>query len=341
MVNWGIIGLGNMANKFASSISEVKNSKLLGISSENFLRLKTFGDKYGIEKKYRYKNYDEILNSKEINAIYISTINNTHAEIVIKAAKAKKNILCEKPIATNYDDTIKIFETLYKSDVFFLEAFAYRLHEQTKFVINKIIEGEIGELQSIESTFGFFSKKINYKSRLFNPDLGGGAILDVGCYPVSFSILLANLKKTGTAEPKILNVSGSICKTNVDDIAYASLVFENKIISKIGAAIRLKMKNQTSIIGSKGNIIIDNPWLPSKKSFIEINSKQRSYKSFINSELDIFSNQINSVSRYILDGKKEADFPGMKWNDTIQNMLIIDNWKKKLFKINNERKQKI
>ena len=157
MINWGIIGLGNMADKFASSISEVKNSKLLGIASTNFSRLKSFGDKYNIEEKYRYKHYDEILNCNEIDAIYIATLNNTHSEIIIKAAKAKKNILCEKPIATNYDDTIKIFEKLDKSEVFFLEAIAYRSHEQTKFVVSKIIDGEIGELKSIESTFGYHS----------------------------------------------------------------------------------------------------------------------------------------------------------------------------------------
>ena len=338
MINWGIIGLGNMANKFASSINEVKNSKLLGIASTSFFRLKSFGEKYNIDKKYRYKNYDEILNCNEINAIYISTLNNTHPEIIIKAAEAKKNILCEKPIATNYYDTIKIFETLDKSDVFFLEAIAYRSHEQTKFVINKIIEGEIGELKSIESTFGFASKKIDPKSRLYNADLGGGAILDVGCYPVSFSILLANLKKTDVPEPEILDVSGSICKTNVDETAYASLVFEKKIIAKIGVAINLQMKNQTSIIGTKGNILVNNPWLPDKKSIIEINSKQRSYKSFVNSELDIFGNQINNVSKCILDGKKEADFPAMRWRDSVKNMLVIDRWKKKLFEVNNEKK---
>ena len=337
MVNWGIIGLGNMANKFASSISEVKNSKLLAISSTNFLRLKGFGDKYNIEKKYRYNNYDEILNCNEINAVYISTLNNTHPEIIIKAANAKKNILCEKPIATNYDDTTKIFKVLDKSDVFFLEAIAYRSHEQTKFVIDKIIEGEIGEVISVESTFGFFSKKIDPKSRLYNPNLGGGAILDVGCYPVSFSVLIANLKQANVPDPEILNVYGSICKTGVDEIAYASLVFEKKITAKIGAAIRFQMKNQTSIIGTKGNILINNPWLPNKKSFIEMNSKQSSYKSFINSELDIFANQINKVNKCILDGKKEADFPAMRWKDTIKNMLVIDEWKKKLFKVNNEK----
>ena len=135
MINWGIIGLGNMANRFASSLNDVKNTKLLGVASRSFLRLKRFGDKYNIEKKYRYRSYDEILNCNEINAIYISTLNNTHTEIILKAIEAKKNILCEKPIATNYDDTVKIFEKLNNSGVFFLEGIAYRSHEQTKFVV--------------------------------------------------------------------------------------------------------------------------------------------------------------------------------------------------------------
>ena len=98
------------------------------------------------------------------------------------------------------------------------------------------------------------------------------------------------------------------------------------------------MKNQTLITGTKGNLLINDPWLPNKRNTIEINSKQRSYKSFINSEFDIYANQINNVNRCILDGKKEADFPSMKWKDTINNMLIIDKWKKKLIEINNEKK---
>ena len=337
MVNWGIIGLGNMANKFASSIKEVKNSKLLGIASTSFLRLKNFGDKYSIEKKYRFNSYDEILNCKAINAIYISTLNNTHQEIIIKAANMKKNVLCEKPVTTNYEDTIKIFEKINKSNIFFLEAIAYRSHPQTKFIINKIMENEIGELKSIETTFGFHVKKINPKSRLYNPDLGGGAILDVGCYPVSFSSLIANLDQSNLDNPEIVDVSGSICETGVDEIAYSTLIFKKKFTAKIGAAIRLNMKNQTLIIGSKGNILINSPWLPQEKSFVEIKSKQRYYKSYINSELNIFANQINFVNKCILDGKKQADFPTMTWKDTINNMFILDNWKKKLFTIENEK----
>ena len=332
MINWGIIGLGRMANRFASSIDEVKNAKLLGIASKDVDKLNNFGDKYNIENNFRFNSYDKILNSNEIDSIYISTLNNSHADIIIKATKSKKNILCEKPITTNYADTVKVFEELNKSNVFFLEAIAYRTHPQTDFVINKIIEGEIGEVIKIDSTFGFSHRKFDPKSRLFDPELGGGAILDVGCYPVSFSSLIANLKEENKlVEPEISNVSGSLCSTGVEDCAYATLKFGNKVIATVGTAIRLSMKNQTLITGTKGSILIYAPWLPDKKSLIEIRINKRYYKSFVNTKKSIFANQIHVVSQLIIDGKKEGEFPAMTWKSSINNMRVLDRWKKKLF----------
>ena len=332
MINWGIIGLGRMANRFASAIGEVENAKLLGIASKNIDTLKHFGDQHNIENNFRFSTYNEILNCKEINSIYISTLNNTHADITIKAAKAKKNILCEKPVTTNYSDTVKVFEELNKSNVFFLEAIAYRTHPQTRFVINKILEGEIGEVDKIESTFGFSHRKLDPQSRLFNPKLGGGAILDVGCYPVSFSSLIANVKKKEKLiEPEFLDVSGSLCSTGVEECAYATLKFNNRITAKVGTAIRLNMKNQTLIEGTKGSILINSPWLPDKRSLVEIKTDKRYYKTFVNSTKSIFANQIHVVSQLIIDGKKEGEFPAMTWKSSINNMHVLDRWKKKLF----------
>ena len=135
MINWGVIGLGYMAKMFASSISGVKNSRLLAISSNSSLKLLKFGKKFDIERKYRFGNYNEILNCKEINAIYISTINNSHYDLIEKCIKAKKNILCEKPITMNFKDTLSIFEKLKKTDLFFMEALPYRAHPITSFLI--------------------------------------------------------------------------------------------------------------------------------------------------------------------------------------------------------------
>jgi len=338
VINWGIIGLGRMASRFASAINEAENANLLGIASKSIDRLKNFGEEYNIENNYRFNTYDEILNCGKIDSIYISTLNNTHADIIIKAAQAKKNILCEKPVTTNYSDTVKVFEELNKSNVFFLEAIAYRTHPQTQFVINKISEGEIGEIKSIDSTFGFSHHKINPQSRLFNPKLGGGAILDVGCYPVSFSNLIANIKREDKlVEPKFLDVSGSLCSTGVEECAYATLEYNNKITARVGVAIRLNMKNQTLIKGTKGSILINTPWLPEKKSLVEIKTDKGYYKTFVNSKKSIFANQIYVVSQLILDNKQEGEFPAMSWKDTISNMQILESWKKKLYEKQKQR----
>ena len=136
---------------------------------------------------------------------------------------------------------------------------------------------------------------------------------------------------------KIHGVNGSICETGVDEIEHASLSFGKSFSAKIGAAIRLQMQNQTKIIGTKGNILINNPWLPDKKSVVEINFKERSYKSIINSKLDIFASQIDNVNKCILDSKEEVNFPGMTWKDSASNMLIIEKWKNKLFENYNEK----
>jgi len=340
VINWGIIGLGNMANKFAKSIKNLKETKLLSIASKTPSRLSRFGDAYDVDKKYRFNSYEELLKCKEINAIYICTLNNSHHDLILESINANKNILCEKPVSINYEQSLNIYKNLLKSNVFFMEAIAYRAHPQTNYVINEIKKNTIGDVSSVESSFGFLIKKINYKSRLFNLELGGGAILDVGCYPLSFSNLIANLynEKNEEDSPAITDVSGSICETGVDDIAYATLSYKNKIKSKIGVAIRLNMQNKTIIKGSKGTLIIENPWLPEKKSIIEIQTKDRYYKSFINSELEIFENQIELVNKFILDQKKEGDYPCMSWKSTLNNMYILDEWKKKLLKKNENNK---
>ena len=135
MINWGIIGLGNMANKFASAINEIDNAKLLGVSSLTDEKLINFSEKYKIQKKYTFNKYENLLKCDAINAIYISTLNNTHTDLIIKCAQNKKHILCEKPMSINDDECKKASDYINKSNIFFMEAIAYRLHPQTNNII--------------------------------------------------------------------------------------------------------------------------------------------------------------------------------------------------------------
>ena len=169
MVNWGILGLGRMGNVFATAINETSNSKLISTASKS-------GKSIENEKIINKENYDELINDKNIDAVYISTLNHTHKDLIKKLAKSRKNILCEKPITTNLKDAIEVKKIIEESKIDFFEAIAYYSHPQTIELQKIINKNEIGKINKIESSFGFKVKKIDPSSRLFNKDFGGVAI---------------------------------------------------------------------------------------------------------------------------------------------------------------------
>ena len=195
MIKWGIVGLGNMANVFANAINEVDNSELSSIASRSNHKLNTFQKSFNIKEENKFNNYKDLIDSKEIDAVYIATLNNTHVDLILECAKNNKKILCEKPIGLNLDQASYAQESIKKNNILFYEAIAYRSHLQTKKILELINNDEIGEVLKVEAFFGFRVKKIRNDSRLFNKDLGGGAILDVGCYPISFFNLFCKKMK--------------------------------------------------------------------------------------------------------------------------------------------------
>jgi len=321
MIRWGIIGAGHMAKVFAQSIKEVENVKLVAISSQNNRNLEVFGNDFKIENKLRFNKYEDICKSETVDAIYISTLNNTHFDLIKLVALNKKNILCEKPFCLNLREAIEIQKILAESKVKFFEAIAYLSHPQTSKIFNLINNDEIGEIKSIESSFGFKVKKIDPKSRLFDKKLGGGAILDVGCYPISFISLFA--KKKNMLEFK--DVYGEICHTNVDIDASANLLINNKIKCKIQVSLKKNFKNNSIIMGTKGKIMINFPWLPDKKVFLEIFNKDRYYKVFINSELSVYANQIKKVSEEF-EKDENNEHKLFDISKSMENMKYLDYW---------------
>ena len=178
MINWGVLGLGQMGMRFVNSIEDTSNAKLLNIASKSG---KTF-------KNYENISYDNLVKNRDIDAIYISTLNNTHVDLIRECIQENKKILCEKPVSLSLKSLIEIDKLIKMKKIQFYEAIAYYSHPQTKELINLINNDEIGEIQSVESNFGF---KAKYKpnSRLFDKSLGGGSIFDLGCYPLSFFML--------------------------------------------------------------------------------------------------------------------------------------------------------
>ena len=321
MIKWGVIGTGHMANIFAESIQETDNAKLMAVSSRTKKSLEIFGDRFNIKENLRFISNEEICKSEDIDAIYISTLNNTHFDLIKLCAINKKNILCEKPFCLNLIEAKELQKIIIINKVMFFEAIAYLSHPQTSVILDLVNNDEIGEIISIESTFGFKVRKIDPESRLFNKKLGGGAILDVGCYPMSFiSLFLENENKIVFNE-----IDGEIYHTNVDIAASANITINDKIQCKIKISLKEYFKNNSIIKGTKGSMIVGFPWLPEKKVFLEIHNKSRYYKSFVHSDLSVYANQIKNVSNRFLNNNNNK-IRLFDVSKSLENMTYLDHW---------------
>ena len=335
-IKWGIIGPGSIANNFADGLTSSYSGQLVGIASKSDDRRKSFGDKYDVHEDFRFDSYDDIINSEHIDAIYISTPHTLHAEWTIKAAGKGKHVLCEKPGAVNYQEGQRVIDAVNEAGVFYMEGFMYRCHPQIPKLLDLIKNKVIGEVVSIESSFGFDMGKTIPEHRLFSKDLAGGGILDVGLYPISFSRLVAGVASGEKfLEPEFLNADAKIGETGVDEIAHANIKFKNGIKAKVSTAIRETMKNNAVITGTKGKIELLDPWQPGKEggpyhTKIIVSKKNREEIIDLKGPEHLFFFEAELASQSIAKEKVQVPHPAMSWNDTLGNLKALDEWRNKV-----------
>ena len=322
IVKWGIVGLGNMANIFARAISEAQNAELICVASKSKTRLKVFSKNFNIKNSHKFTDYSELIKSHEIDAVYISTLNNTHVDLILECIKNNKKILCEKPIGMNVEQAKIAFDLIKKHQISFYEAIAYRSHPQTESLLQLIQKSEIGIIKKINSTFGFKIKRIKKDSRLFSKELGGGAILDIGCYPVSFF----NLLKNEDENIRLIKSKGTFSITGVDDEAEAEFLIGKNISANCKLSFKENLSNSCTIYGSKGTINVPSPWLPSVKSYIEVFNNNSYYKKFTSSEKNIYAMQIESVSDLFLNNKLKKTSQ-VNIDESVEIINILDKWR--------------
>jgi predicted dehydrogenase len=179
-VNWGIIGTGNIANAFATALKEAKKAKLVAVGSRSKQSAVKFGSTYGLSEDRCYPSYDELFQDPEVHAVYICTPHPYHCELSVKGAKAGKHLLVEKPIAMNKKEVMQIIDAAKENNTFLMEAYMYRCHPQTQKIHSLIKSGAIGKVKVIRASFSYDGTTFGPNSRVWNNELGGGALLDIG-----------------------------------------------------------------------------------------------------------------------------------------------------------------
>ncbi|NOW07368.1 Gfo/Idh/MocA family protein [Clostridium beijerinckii] len=311
MIRWGIIGLGNIALRFAKSLSYSNEGKLYAIASRTKEKRDEFYDKYNCEKVY--ENYNELLTDEEVDAVYIALPHGFHKHWSIEALRHKKAVLCEKPVGINSEEMVEIKKEALLNSTFFMEAM------KTRFIpiisdIKKIIRNkEIGDITAIEANFCNNVENIKPGSYLLDKEQGG-ALLDVGIYPLSFVMDIIDSEVINVKSYMDINESG------VDSYFKAILSFEDGVIGTVEGAID-RNKERTAIIrGTNGWMEIPMYNRPNK-AVVNLNSG-KSYTIEKDIEFDDMYAEIKEVHNCLKESKLESDY--LTLNESIRVMEVLD-----------------
>ncbi|MDP9836404.1 putative dehydrogenase/aryl-alcohol dehydrogenase-like putative oxidoreductase [Neorhizobium huautlense] len=328
-IHWGIIGPGTIAKTFAEGIAGSSTGALVAIASRN-------PDKPGLGDGFpgaRIVNgYEALLADPGIDAVYIATPHTGHAEWAIKAVRAGKHVLVEKPMALSAYDADVIFYEAQKAGVFVGEAYMYLFHPQTTRLIELVKQGVIGDVRLIRSSFGFDMGGFRPEHRLFSNDLAGGGILDVGGYPVSMVRLLAgSVSGSSYAEPVSVSGAAHLGQSGVDEWASAVLKFANGIVAEVSCSIMANQDNTLRIIGSKGRIEVKDFWFAGGRKGgtgkIEIFKGNEHEVVEVTENRHLYSFEVEAVTAAIRAGEKTFGYPGMNAAQTLANLRVLDRWR--------------
>jgi aryl-alcohol dehydrogenase-like predicted oxidoreductase/predicted dehydrogenase len=325
MVKWGVIGTGSISTAFCDSIKYSKQGKLSAVASRSSKNLKKFTDKYQVNT---FDSYDALLDDPSIDAVYIGTPHNSHYELSLKTLRSGKHLLCEKPMTMNSTEAMILLNEARVNNLFFMEAFMYRCHPLTHKML-EIVKQEFSDQEVlIESSFGF-TADVTEDHRLKNPTLGGGSILDIGCYPLSMARLIAgNLMGKSFSDPISISASGNLSSENIDLNAKAEIRFNSKIKAIIKSAINEEYENSLRIKLNNKEVFIKEPWhcgqFQGQKAEIKVieNDDEQVFK--INDEVGLFTREIDEASQCILDNQIESPF--MSHADSLSNSIWLDKW---------------
>jgi len=326
-IRWGLLAAGNIAKAFAEGVQHSNLGELVAVGSRSQASADKFAKEFNIP--VAHGSYEALLADPGIDAVYISTPHPLHAEWIIKAAEAGKHILCEKPLTLNHAEAMAAAEAARVNKVLLMEAFMVRCHPFIETLRDLIRKKTIGEIRLIRSTFSF-NADFNPDSRLFNNALGGGGILDVGCYTTTLTRLIAGAAlDLPFASPGNVSGAGAFLETGVDGWAIASLEFPKGILAQLCTGVHLNQDNGVSIFGSEGHIRIPNCWIPAKSGgdlSLFVKTKDVDEKEIkVGTTEWLYALEADAFARAWLEGKSSV--PEMPIDDSLDNMLTLDRWR--------------
>ena len=311
LINWGILGTGNIASIFAKDLKLVPGANLMAVGSRSSDTAKDFGNRFGAERCY--SSYADLASDPDVDIIYIATPHTYHFDNTRLCLINNKAVLCEKPFMVNTLQAKEIIELARQKNLFIMEAMWTRFLPLMDVLKKLISSGAIGELMSVQADFCFHNE-FDINSRLFNPGLAGGALLDVGVYPVM-------LAHSFLGKPKSIKAIATIGQSGVDESTGAIFDYDHGKTAIIQSSVSYSSPTEAVLSGTKGYIKVKRRWFEMNSLTVHRIGKdpetiEKPYEG------RGFHFEIKEAQRCIKNGEIES--PLMPHADTLQVMEILD-----------------
>jgi predicted dehydrogenase len=309
--NFGIIGPGKIANRFAEALQTVDRANLYAVASRDAERGRQFAQKFGITKVYEH--YEDMAKDSAIDVIYVATPHTFHFEHTMMCLKHKKAVLCEKPLTLSRQLAQQMIDAATQHKTFLMEAMWTRFIPAIVEVKRLLEGGEIGTVQFLQGDFCFAAPP-NPENRVFNLSLGGGAQLDVGVYPLFLAICLLG-------KPVDVKALVQKAETGADATTSAILKFGNGAIAHILSSVVMDSPKEAVILGTKGSISIHSPWHKSQRLTI-----RKQDGTVTTKEIHFESNGLQFQALEVIRcmDEKRLESPGMPWSLSLAMAEVSD-----------------
>ena len=308
-VRWGIVGTGNIARQFAKGLAELPDARLVGVGSRNLETAQNFAATFGAP--HAHGSYDELAKDTEIDVVYIATPHTSHAENSLLCLEMGKAVLCEKPFTLDAAQAQAVIDKARANGLFLMEAMWTRFFLLFGTLRELVQEGRIGEPRLLQADFGISVPVA--QNRLFDPALGGGALLDVGVYPVSLASYLF-----GT--PTGVSSRAQFGETGVDEQNAVILAHQGGALAVLSSAIRAETPQEARVIGTAGNIRVCAPWWQPTKLVLTTQDGEETFESPLTH--NGYAYEAAEVMRCLREGWLES--PLMPLDETLAIMQTLD-----------------
>ena len=307
-LRWGLLSTANINRAVIPPLRASNRNILTAVASRSLASAEAYAGEWKIERAFG--SYEALLDDPDIDVIYNPLPNHLHAEWTIKALRAGKHVLCEKPMGLDVVEIDAIAHTARDAHKVVAEAFMYRHHPQTLKAKELVDSGRIGKLQAIRGSFTY-NMSTNVNIRLV-PEWGGGSIWDIGCYPISYARFIAGSEPVEVFGQQVTGLTG------IDDSFFGQMRFPGEVFAQFDSGFRTPFRAHMEIIGSEGILTIPTPFKPTLDEQISLYRPEKTELIPVERQ-ELYIGEVEDMADCILNGKS----PRVSLADSRANVAVI------------------